>query len=166
MTLNPAIVCLYSYRFTNFRRYRLFLLLSFHKGFDFKDGLPLKPDYGVFYHPSYGVMPWGPLSARSQSHAAKPLRPLPKASFSDSPRYRCDAKCESTAHRALFFATSRIYSLFYLFSLSHPYLRYTPSMARGWMEAPCQNRSKDATSVSCRPWSHRSLRCDVGYGFC
>ena len=66
MTLNPAIVCFYSYRFTNFRRYRLLLLLSFYKGFDFKDGLPLKPDYGVFYHPSYGVMPWG-LSPRHPS---------------------------------------------------------------------------------------------------
>ena len=31
MTLNPAIVCSYSYRFTKFRRYRLFLLLSFYK---------------------------------------------------------------------------------------------------------------------------------------
>ena len=31
MTLNPAIVCFYSHRFTKFRRYRLFLLLSFYK---------------------------------------------------------------------------------------------------------------------------------------
>ena len=51
MTLNPAIVCFYSYRFTRFRRYRLFLLLSFCKVLNSRTGSLLNLITGFFIIP-------------------------------------------------------------------------------------------------------------------
>ena len=54
MTLNPAIVCFYSYHFTKFRRYRLFLLLSFYKVLTSRTGSLLNLIMGFSIMPHMG----------------------------------------------------------------------------------------------------------------
>ena len=91
MTLNPAIVCFYFYRFTRFRHYRLFLLLSFYKVLNSRTGSLLDLITGFFIIPQVSPEP-------PDGFDAMPLRG----------REAMDPKGMAWGHGALLFGVLRL----------------------------------------------------------